>query len=233
MDILIFIGLLILSGLLNFIWEPDARIVHSLAKVYLLLAIILSAAVWIFYFAGVKNDLIISWLKYLLEWGGYLGHIVLGYLLVNILISSKSENDQPGNHLLKKIIGTTMWGLSILIGNSFIVATVGKSTNIGYMIDFFRQSGYATWFLYFIMTAETAGAFGILLHFRLKTGIWAALGLILIMLGAVYTHWHNKDPFSDSYAAIAQVLNLALIIALYYFEKQVGSKLVDTSIYIV
>jgi len=83
---------------------------------------------------------------------------------------------------------------------------------------FFQQSGYSIWFLYFIMTAEAAGALGILLHFKLRTGITATAGLMLIMLGAVYTHWHNKDPFSDSLAAVSQFVNLAILLLLYLLQ---------------
>jgi putative oxidoreductase len=102
-----------------------------------------------------------------------------------------------------------------------------------YMTDFFKQSGYAIWFLYFIMAAESLGGIGILFHFKLKTGPLAACGLILIMIGAIYTHWHNHDPFSDSYAAVSQLISLAMILIIYYFEKQVTCKPGDTQIYVV
>ena len=101
------------------------------------------------------------------------------------------------------------------------------------MLDFFRQSGYANWFLYFIMAVEPFGALGILFHYKLKTGPLAGYGLIIIMLGAVYTHLHNHDPFSDSYAAMIQLINLALLLFVYYLEKQVGKKHPATPIYIV
>jgi uncharacterized membrane protein YphA (DoxX/SURF4 family) len=105
-------------------------------------------------------------------------------------------------------------------GNAFILATYGKSTAMAYMISFFQQSGYAIWFLYFIMTAETAGALGILLHFKLRTGLPATVGLMLIMLGAVYTHWHNKDPFSDSLAAVSQLVNLTMLLLLLFLQRK-------------
>jgi uncharacterized membrane protein YphA (DoxX/SURF4 family) len=113
-----------------------------------------------------------------------------------------------------------IWGLSVLVGNAFILSTVGKATNMPEMVTFFKQSGYAIWFLYFIMCAESAAAVGILLHFRLKTGVPAAIGLMLIMLGAVYTHWHNGDPFSDSLAAVSQFISLTLLLVLYSFQRR-------------
>lgn len=87
------------------------------------------------------------------------------------------------------------------------------------MATFFTASGYAIWFLYFIMIAEGLGGLGVLLHFKLKTGPLAAAGLMLIMIGALYTHCHNKDPFSNSYGAVCQFITLALMQAMYYFEQ--------------
>jgi hypothetical protein len=50
-------------------------------------------------------------------------------------------------------------------------------------------------------------------------GIFATVGLALIMLGAVYTHWHNGDPFSDSYSAVSVLISLSLLLFLYFLEK--------------
>jgi putative oxidoreductase len=233
MDVLIYIGLIILGGLLNFLWEPGAKSVYCLAKVYLILAIYLALAVWVFYFAGIKNQFLIGTLSLLIQYGGYLAHLMLGYLSGNILINLKPKDDKPVDPELRGIIHITLWAISVTIGNSYLVASVGKSTNMPYMIGFFKQSGYALWFLYFVIAAETAAAIGILMHFKLKTGALAAIGLILIMLGAVYTHLHNHDPFSDSYAALSQLLNLSFILLLYYFEKQIKGIPNDTQIYVI
>jgi len=233
MDIMIFIGLLLIGGLLNFIWEPDAKPVHSLAKAYLMVAIYLALAVWIFYFAGIKNAFLLKALDVLLHYGAYLMHLVLGYLAANIFIRLRDKDMQAENTLLPAIMNITLWAISVSIGNSFLVTTVGKSTHMPEMIGFFKQSGYAIWFLYLIMAVEAAGALGILLHFKLRMGVFAAIGLILVMFGAVYTHWHNHDPFSDSFAALAQLLNLSILLLIYYFEKQVNQKPADTQIYVI
>jgi len=233
MDVLIYIGLILLGGLLNFLWEPDARSVYCLAKVYLILAIYLALAVWVYFFAGIKNEFLLKTLSIVIQYGGYLAHLILGYLSGNILINLKSKDERPIAPELKSIIGITLWAISVTIGNSYLVASVGKSTNMPYMIGFFKQSGYALWFLYFIIAAESLCAIGILLHFKLKTGMLASIGLVLIMFGAVYTHLHNHDPFSDSYEAIAELLNLSFILLLYYFEKQVNRIPDDTQIYII
>jgi putative oxidoreductase len=224
MQVLVFIGLIIAGGLLSLVIKPKAELVYDLAMGYVALALLISVDVWIFYFAGIKNAALVGTLSFIMSWGGMLGHLVLGYLIGNIAMN---------NNRLRKIIGATLWGISILTANSFLVATVGKSMNIPIMISFFKQSGYAIWFLYFIMSAEAFGGLGILLHFKLKTGPLAAAGLAIIMLGAVYTHWHNKDPFSDSYAAVGQFINLSLLLILCYFEQRANRVLPATSIYVV
>ncbi|MBS1530963.1 MAG: DoxX family protein [Bacteroidetes bacterium] len=232
MDILIILGLLIAGCLLNFIAEPGFGTANVVSRLYLVFSIVLAGTVWIYYFAGIKNAATLNVLNILLQYGGYLSRLLLGFLTGNILVKiwhKDGVNDRSG---LKAIIRTTLWAISIAIANSYLVATVGKSQNMPYMIGFFKQSGYAIWFLYFIMAAESLCALGILLHFKLKTGIYASLGLVVIMLGAVYTHLHNRDPFSDSYAAISELISLILLLLIYYFEK-LTPKSPETQIYVV
>jgi hypothetical protein len=224
MQILIFIDTILFGALLSLIIKPKAKIVYNLAVSYIFLALLLSINVWLFYFGGFKNAFVINILSFIMTWGGVSGHLLLGYLTGNII---------SDNALLSKIIRATLWGISILTGNSFVIATVGKSLNFAEMTAFFTTSGYAIWFLYFIVSAETLGGLGILLHFKLKTGPLATAALIIIMLGAIYTHRHNKDPFSDSYAAVGQLINLTLMFTLYYFEKQANHKLPATVTYVV
>ena len=233
MDILIFIGLLIIGGLFNFIWEPGAKPVHGLAKAFLLIIIYLAVAVWVFYFAGITNAFLLKSLGFLLRYGGYLSRVLLGYLVGNILMGLLSKETESRSLQLKSTINITLWAVAISAANSFLVATVGKATHMSEMIGFFKQSGYAIWFLYFIMATESACALAIVFHFKLGTGIYASAGLMLIMLGAVYTHWHNKDPFSDSYAAVIQLMNLSILVLIYYFEKQVKHVPADTQIYVI
>jgi hypothetical protein len=233
MDVLIIIGLLILGCLVNLVWEPGFAPAHRVAKSYLVLTLILAGAAWLFYFAGIKNVTVLEILGIIMRYGGYLSHLVLGFLTANIMFKIWLKDTVTDCSGLKAIIRTTLWAISIGIANSFLVATVGKSTNMPYMVIFFKQSGYAAWFLYFIMAAETACALGILLHFKLRTGIYATLGLMLIMLGAICTHLHNRDPFSDSYAAISEFISLVFLLLIYYFETLAPPKTADTQIYVI
>ncbi|HVS91235.1 MAG TPA: DoxX family protein [Mucilaginibacter sp.] len=232
MDILIILGLLILGCLLNLAWEPGFGPANRVARGYLGLSIVLAAMVWLFYFAGIKNAAVLKSLGVSLQYGGYLSRLLLGFLTGNILFKVWLKDTFKDCSRLKSIVRTTLWAVSVTIANSFLVATVGKSQNMTYMVGFFRQSGYSVWFLYFVMAAESLCALGILLHFKLRTGIYASLGLMLVMFGAIYTHLHNRDPFSDSYAAISELISLLLILLIYYFEK-LTPKEPETQIYIV
>jgi putative oxidoreductase len=232
MDILIILGLLILGCLLNLAWEPGFEPANKVAKVYLALSIVLSGVVWLYYFAGIKDALVLNLMGLTMRYGGYLSRLLLGFLAGNILFKVWLKDTFKDCSGLKAIVRTTLWAASVTIANSFLLATVGKSTNMPYMISFFKQSGYAVWFLYFIMAAETICALGILLHFKLRTGIYASSGLALIMLGAIFTHLHNRDPFSDSYAAISELISLMLMLLIYYFER-LTPKSTETQIYVV
>ena len=217
MDLLLLIIPLIVGGVLYCIIKPKAMLVYKVAWAFIFLALFISAGSWLFYCAGINNAFIHKALLLQLNWVGSIGHLMLGYLLIDILIgptSTEADNYQ------KKVIRLTLWGITILTGFSFITESYWKAENCCKMTAFFSISGYNTWFLYFIMIAEAIGGIGVLLHFRLKTGPVAAAGLMLIMIGALYTHNHNNDPFSDSYPALSQFIMLAIMQALYYFEQQ-------------
>lgn len=215
------------GALLGLLYRPDEALALRLAKAYIILVLILGAAAWVYYFAGIKNQFIAGIIAGVVNSGKYPARILLGYLTSTIFLSLKHLDE---GYPLQKLTRLTITGVSLTTGLSFLIATEGKADNLGDMIAFFKQSGYATWFLYFIMVMETLGAIGVLVHYRLKTGPLATTGLMLIMIGALYTHRHNKDPFSDSYAALSQFLTLGLMLMLYYFEYEVkNSKSGDKS----
>ena len=203
--------------LLGLFYRPDDVLATRLARSYVVLVLFLSVAAWAFYFAGIKNQFVMGLLAGTISSGKYPARILLGYLVATIFMSLKNVGDE--SHL-RKLVRITVTGVSLATGLSFLIATEGKASDMADMIAFFKQSGYTTWFLYTIMTLETLGAIGVLLHFKLKTGPVATTGLMLIMIGALYTHRHNKDPFSDSYAALSQFLTLGIMLMLYYFERE-------------
>jgi putative oxidoreductase len=79
------------------------------------------------------------------------------------------------------------------------------------MQQFFQQSGYPVWLLYFIIAGESARAIGLLVS---RSLLPAAFGLAVIMVGAIRTHFHNHDPFSDSLEAVHLLILLACIIVI-------------------
>ena len=109
-------------------------------------------------------------------------------------------------------------GLCLSVAISFICTEIGKVAHDADMRQFFVQSGYPAWFLYFIIVAETAGAVGLLVP---KTILPAALGLSLIMTGAIRTHLHNHDPFSDSLEALHLLMLLTCIVLIRQLRSRV------------
>lgn len=231
MDILIIFGLLILGCFVNFLWEPESKQAYKVAQVYLALTIILTVAACLVFLGGIKCALVLSDLRSFLKYGGYLSNLLLGFLMVNIMFKLWMKDSISENGYLSALVRTALWGASVLAGIAFITETVWKAVNFDKMYHFFTVSGYAVWFLYFIMIAEFLGGLGILLNFKLKTGPLAACGLMLIMLGAVYTHVHNHDPFSSSYGAVSEFISLSLLLIMYYFERKIIYAPADTPAY--
>jgi len=225
MEVILFIGLLSVGGLTSFVVKPAFKFTCNLALAYIFMSTLISISSWLFYCAAINNLLINKALTVLTGSLGTACNLILGFLLAGI---SRSVTSAEANYdQLKKIIALTLWGVSISTGFSFIIESFWKDQNSGKMCCFFITSGYAPWFLYVIMAAGALGGLGILLHFKLKTGPIAAAGLMLIMIGALYTHNHNKDPFSASYPAIIQFFTMALMQVLYYFEQAVNPGAMD------
>ena len=233
MDMMILTGMLLLGGLLNFMKELDLKSARRIAGIYVFIVLVAALYKWIFYFVGIKDADLLKVIGIFLQIMNTLAYTLLGYLTAYIVLNFQQATGEAENEGLKKAIRLTRWAISISIANALMIATAGKSQNMGYMLDFFRQSGYASWFLYFIMIAEPIAALGILFHYKLKTGLFAAPSLIIIMLGAIYTHLHNHDPFPDSYAAMVQLINLSLLLLVYYFENQASKNHPFTPVYIV
>jgi uncharacterized membrane protein YphA (DoxX/SURF4 family) len=105
-------------------------------------------------------------------------------------------------------------GICISISVSFLCTEIGKLAHNSDMRQFFLQSGYPIWFLYFTIIAESAAAVGLLIP---RFTVFAALGLSIIMVGAIGTHLHNGDPFSDSLEALHLLILLGCILLMLLF----------------
>jgi uncharacterized membrane protein YphA (DoxX/SURF4 family) len=109
-------------------------------------------------------------------------------------------------------------GLCLSVSVSFLATEIGKLTHGAEMQQFFLESGYAAWFLYFIIAAEILGAIGLFIS---KMIVAAASGLAIIMFGAIYTHYRNGDPFSDSLEALHLLILLFCITTISLLRRKV------------
>jgi uncharacterized membrane protein YphA (DoxX/SURF4 family) len=107
-------------------------------------------------------------------------------------------------------------GLCLSVSISFFGIEIGKSAHDSEMRLFFLGSGYAVWFMYFIMGLEILGAIGL---FVSRIIVPSALGLAIIMFGAIYTHYRNNDPFSDSLDALRLLILLVCVIIVKLLGK--------------
>ena len=82
------------------------------------------------------------------------------------------------------------WVLAVLIALPFLAGAYLKLTGSEMEVQGFQMFGYPLWFMYFIGACELLGAFGLLFGKILHRDLprLAALGLIGIMIGAIYTH---------------------------------------------
>jgi uncharacterized membrane protein YphA (DoxX/SURF4 family) len=84
---------------------------------------------------------------------------------------------------------------------NFLFAGISKIIAYQGILDFFKLSGYSPSFLNFIIIVEIVFGAGLLFK---RTAWISALILMMDMLGATYTHYHNyfiqhiPEPFSNS-----------------------------------
>jgi uncharacterized membrane protein YphA (DoxX/SURF4 family) len=215
MQILIFITALMTGGLLGFFTKLNGKIDYYLSTVYIIVASFLVLNAAIVNFVNIQNAGILTVLIFVLNWGKSLSYFLIAYLMVHILKGLNSKINSSARYPLNKIIRTTLWAIIIINGFSFIIETGYKLKNFDDLVAQFAHYGYERWFLYIIIVAETLGGIGILLHFKLKTGTPAALGLMIIMLGVVYTDWHSNNPFTYSYPAVDAFISLFLMTMIF------------------
>jgi len=115
-----------------------------------------------------------------------------------------------------------LFALTIIIAGGFVRVTIGKSLHLHEMENFFRVSGLPIWLNYFVMACEVFGVLGICLNSILKAGVYAAAGLLVLMIGAIFVHIHNRDPFTDSADAIFMLICLALYIGVNLRNTRIG-----------
>jgi uncharacterized membrane protein YphA (DoxX/SURF4 family) len=94
-----------------------------------------------------------------------------------------------------------VWIVSGLLSALFVFAGGMKLLGPPEVLETFARYGHSDAFRLFIGAAELSGAIGLWIP-RLE--FWAALGLIVIMLGAIYTHvTHGEAMFGPLVIGLA------------------------------
>jgi putative oxidoreductase len=108
---------------------------------------------------------------------------------------------------------TIAWILQALLAFAFTASGINKFLHLDTTVSGFTSMGFPGWFTYLIAGAEVLGGIGLLL---LRTVRPAALGLLIIMLGAVYLH-ATKIPgglLPNGLPAIALLVLLCVVLVL-------------------
>ncbi len=108
----------------------------------------------------------------------------------------------------KNIVG---WVLQILLGVLFLMSAVPKLMGDAAAVANFENWGYPDWFLMLTGVLELLGAIGLLIP---TTAGWAASGLVLMMLGAAWTHISNDEGL----AVLVPLLFAALLAVVAYLR---------------
>lgn len=111
----------------------------------------------------------------------------------------------------KKMMVYTIMGLLSVV---FILAGAFKLSGAEQMVSDFGRFGLPIWFMYFIGVAEVAGAIALWMP---RLSAVAALGLAVIMLGALIMHL-VYDSVSHAVPALVFMALLVLIIKIRFRE---------------
>lgn len=112
------------------------------------------------------------------------------------------------NDKTKNITG---WIVTGLLGLAFLMAGMVKISGQDEMIQNFDKWGFPVAFMYFIGISELLGAIGLFVKI---TRIYAAFGLIAVMLGAIGTHIVAGENF------FVPLILLILVGVLVFIRKE-------------
>ncbi|AMR26815.1 hypothetical protein A0257_06615 [Hymenobacter psoromatis] len=105
---------------------------------------------------------------------------------------------------------TVAWILQALLAFAFIASGIRKFLHLSDTVTMFAGLGVPGWFAYLIASSEVLGGIGLLLLRFVRP---AAMGLIIIMLGAVFMH-ATKIPGGLAKGVPAIVLLVLLFVVL-------------------
>jgi uncharacterized membrane protein YphA (DoxX/SURF4 family) len=198
------------------LWNHSIKTSEKIARVFYLLSLFLSFAVLIHIIlsaSGVRptNEAYRLWRQALSHAGWLIIGTGISSAALSLLNAFRRFRSRMTTESVRSFIGSPylLKGLCLSVSLSFFGIEIGKSAHDSEMRLFFLGSGYTVWFMYFIMALETLGGIGL---FVSKTIVLSALGLAITMFGAIYTHYHNNDPFADSLDALRLLILLVCVI---------------------
>ncbi|HEX9757021.1 MAG TPA: DoxX family protein [Nitrospiria bacterium] len=101
-----------------------------------------------------------------------------------------------------------VWILQIVLGGFFVLAGGTKLAGSEEIVKGFQAWGFSEVFLFFIGAAEALGGFALLFP---PVSTLSAMGLMVIMVGAAYTHLSNGDGISATMPATILFFLLTLL----------------------
>ena len=113
---------------------------------------------------------------------------------------------------MTKAILFLIWSLRILLGLGFLMASLGKLSRSEVVIQMFQEWGYFQHFYIIIGILELSLAILLIIP---KTSVYAILGLIVIMIGALITHLLHDPPLE----MLRPIVFMVLLLVLFYLQK--------------
>lgn len=112
------------------------------------------------------------------------------------------------------------WVFAVVLALAFVAAGFMKLSSSATSVEMFSHFGYSMAFMYFIGACEFIGGVGLILgrFVNARLSRLAAMGLLVIMLGAIGTHI-IYDPLL---AMIPAVTLAILLIGFLYLDKKQG-----------
>lgn len=118
--------------------------------------------------------------------------------------------------MLKGFVHHTILISVVIMSMMFIYSSMTLFLMPGWS-DQFAVWGYSQLFLYFIGSIELIIGVAV---FAKPTRVYGILGLIVIMIGALYTHLTNDQP-DEIYAAIFMLFLAISTLILIWFENKI------------
>ncbi|MFD1875017.1 DoxX family protein [Hymenobacter bucti] len=112
------------------------------------------------------------------------------------------------------------WILQVLLALAFIASGGNKLLHLADTVKGFGGMGFPGWFAYLIAGAEVLGGIGLLVPRFTRP---AALGLMVIMVGAAYTH-ATKIPGGLLPKGFPALGLLALLVVVYLLRRPAAAR---------